>query len=65
MRRKLNQTFKSFCDKVEKQTNRQVEFDTPFLDLGFHGVPFRSSCVLVPTSSCLVNLTEWVSCFFG
>ncbi|KHJ95261.1 hydrolase, alpha/beta domain protein [Oesophagostomum dentatum] len=59
MRRKLNQTFQNFCDKVVKQTNDQFDFDAPFSELGFLGVPHRSSCMLKPTSSCLVNLTEW------
>ncbi|XGW19884.1 hypothetical protein V3C99_003600 [Haemonchus contortus] len=59
MRRKLNQTFQNFCDKVVKQTNDQFDFDAPFSELGFLGVPHRSSCTLKPTSSCLVNLTEW------
>lgn len=59
MRRKLNQAFQSFCDKVVKQTNDQFDFDTPFSELGFFGVPHRSSCTLKPTSACLVNLTEW------
>ncbi|KAK6730106.1 hypothetical protein RB195_006893 [Necator americanus] len=59
MRRKLNQTFQNFCDKVVKQTNDQFDFDCPFSELGFLGVPHRSSCMLKPTSSCLVNLTEW------
>ncbi|KAK5983113.1 putative global transcriptional regulator cell division control protein [Trichostrongylus colubriformis] len=61
MRRKLNQTFQNFCDKVVKQTNDQFDFDAPFSELGFLGVPHRSSCTLKPTSSCLVNLTEWAS----
>lgn len=37
-----------------------VEFDTPFRDLGFPGVPFRSTVLLQPTSGCLVSLSEWV-----
>ncbi|CAI5437616.1 unnamed protein product [Caenorhabditis angaria] len=59
MRRKLNSAFNSFCEKVSRLTNDQFDFDTPFNDLGFFGVPYRSSCTLKPTSSCLVNLTEW------
>lgn len=37
----------------------------------FNGAPYRSTCLLQPTSSALVNCTEWVSvcmyrtCFFG
>ena len=53
---------------------REFEFDTPFRDLGFHGVPHRSTCLLQPTSSAIgklhfetklksnvvsVNVTEW------
>lgn len=49
------------CIKVENMTRSEVEFDTPFRDLGFPGVPFRSTVLLQPTSGCLVNLTEWVS----
>jgi len=59
MRKKLNMAFQSFCDKVFRLTNEAVDFDTPFPDLGFFGVPYRSCVRLKPTSSCLVNLTEW------
>lgn len=44
---------------MEKLTSQGVEFDTPFRELGFFGVPFRSSVLLQPTSGTLVNLTEW------
>uniref|UniRef100_F1KW31 FACT complex subunit n=2 Tax=Ascaris suum TaxID=6253 RepID=F1KW31_ASCSU len=60
MRKKLNQVFQNFCDKVVRQTNEAFDFDSPFNELGFFGVPHRSSCTLKPTSACLVNLTEWV-----
>ncbi|GMT00546.1 hypothetical protein PENTCL1PPCAC_22720 [Pristionchus entomophagus] len=59
MRRKLNEAFKSFTTKVEKQTNEALDFDSPFNELGFMGTPHRSNCILKPTSSCLINLTEW------
>lgn len=59
LRQKLKSAFKSFCEKVEAITKQEVEFDMPFRDLGFHGVPFRSTVLLQPTSGCLVNLTEW------
>ena len=60
MRQKLKAAFKLFCDKVEQMTNQAVEFDTPFRDLAFFGVPNRSNVLLQPTSGCLVNLTDWV-----
>lgn len=59
LRHKLKTAFKSFCEKVETMTKQQVEFDTPFRELGFPGAPFRSTVLLQPTSGSLVNLTEW------
>lgn len=59
LRHKLKTAFKSFCEKVESMTKQQVEFDTPFKELGFPGAPFRSTVLLQPTSGSLVNLTEW------
>jgi len=44
---------------VAKMTNSEIEFDTPFKELGFPGAPFRSTVLLQPTSGSLVNLTEW------
>jgi nucleosome binding factor SPN SPT16 subunit len=49
--------------KVEGMTKQEIEFDTPFRDLGFPGAPYRSTVLLQPTSGCLVNLTEWVTYF--
>merc|ERR1719432_620102 len=59
LRHKLKQGFKGFCEKVESATKGALEFDSPFRDLGFNGVPHRETCLLQPTSSCLVNLTSW------
>ena len=60
MRQKLKSAFKGFCEKVESLTKQTIEFDTPYRELGFHGVPFKSTVLLQPTSHALVNLTEWV-----
>jgi len=59
LRHKLKSLFKGFCEKVESATKGALEFDSPFRDLGFNGVPHRETCLLQPTSSCLVNLTSW------
>jgi nucleosome binding factor SPN SPT16 subunit len=32
--------------------------DIPFRNLGFNGVPYRSSVLLQPTTDCLVSLSE-------
>merc|ERR1712079_284304 len=59
LRHKLKQGFKGSCEKVEQVTKGALEFDSPFRDLGFNGVPHRETVLLQPTSSCLVNLTAW------
>ncbi|KAL0272878.1 UNVERIFIED_CONTAM: hypothetical protein PYX00_005698 [Menopon gallinae] len=58
LRHKLKLAFKSFCEKIENMKT-DIEFDTPFRELGFPGVPFRSTVLLQPTSGCLVSLSEW------
>uniref|UniRef100_A0A8C3HFK9 FACT complex subunit n=1 Tax=Chrysemys picta bellii TaxID=8478 RepID=A0A8C3HFK9_CHRPI len=59
MRHKLKTAFKNFIEKVEALTKEELEFEVPFRDLGFNGAPYRSTCLLQPTSSALVNCTEW------
>ncbi|CAB4067887.1 FACT complex subunit spt16,FACT complex subunit SPT16,FACT complex subunit spt-16 [Lepeophtheirus salmonis] len=59
LRSKLKAAFKSFTEKVESVTKGQLEFDTPFRDLGFHGVPHRETVLLQPTSGCLTSLINW------
>jgi len=61
LRKKLNEIFKEFCKKVErvaKYYDYDLEFDIPYRDLGFHGVPHREMVLIQPTVHCLVNLTE-------
>ncbi|XP_016383683.1 FACT complex subunit SPT16 [Sinocyclocheilus rhinocerous] len=59
MRHKLKSAFKNFIEKVESLTKEELEFEVPFRDLGFQGAPYRSTCLLQPTSSALSNVTEW------
>ncbi|KAG7455014.1 hypothetical protein MATL_G00251980 [Megalops atlanticus] len=59
MRHKLKAAFKNFIEKVETLTKEELEFEVPFRDLGFQGAPYRSTCLLQPTSSALCNVTEW------
>uniref|UniRef100_A0A6Q2Z537 FACT complex subunit n=1 Tax=Esox lucius TaxID=8010 RepID=A0A6Q2Z537_ESOLU len=59
MRHKLKSAFKNFIEKVETLTKEELEFEVPFRDLGFQGAPYRSTCLLQPTSSALCNTTEW------
>ena len=58
---KMNKEFLNFTEKVQnmlKNSNYSFEFDIPYRDLAFEGVPNKSSVVLIPTVNCLVNLTE-------
>lgn len=58
LRKRLKAAFKGFIDKIEGLTDQQIEFDVPFKELGFYGVPFKSSVLLLPSTHCIVNLTE-------
>lgn len=40
------------------QSRNNMEFDIPYKELGFHGVPYKSNVMLFPTVNCLVSLTE-------
>jgi nucleosome binding factor SPN SPT16 subunit len=56
LRNKLNDEFQKFVRKVEEASG--LDFDIPYRDLGFYGVPHRSAVFLQPTVNCLVHLTE-------
>lgn len=45
-------------ERVAKIHRFHLEFDIPYRDLGFHGVPNREMVLIQPTVRCLVNLTE-------
>lgn len=63
-RNKINMDFQNFVNRVNDLWGQNqfkgldLEFDQPFRDLGFHGVPHKASAFIVPTSSCLVELIE-------
>lgn len=63
-RNKINMDFQNFVNRVNELWGQNqfkgldLEFDQPFRDLGFHGVPHKASAFIVPTSSCLVELIE-------
>jgi len=57
-REKLNRDFKSFVESVQAVSNDAIEFDIPYRELGFYGVPNKSNVFLMPSVNCLVNLTE-------
>jgi FACT complex subunit SPT16 len=56
-RRKHNQEFKDFVQDVQKRVP-DLEFDIPYEDLGFNGVPNRSNVFLQPTVNCLIHLVD-------
>ncbi|XP_021898747.1 FACT complex subunit SPT16 [Carica papaya] len=61
---KVNMDFQSFVNRVNELWQQpqfsglDLEFDQPLRELGFHGVPYKASAFIVPTSSCLVELIE-------
>ncbi|KAK3016998.1 hypothetical protein RJ639_006564 [Escallonia herrerae] len=61
---KISMDFQNFVNRVNDLWGQpqfkalDLEFDQPLRELGFHGVPHKSSAFIVPTSSCLVELIE-------
>ncbi|ESQ38472.1 hypothetical protein EUTSA_v10028377mg [Eutrema salsugineum] len=61
---KINMDFNHFANRVNDMwqlpqfASLDLEFDQPLRELGFHGVPHKASTFIIPTSSCLVELTE-------
>lgn len=62
-RNKINADFQQFVRRVQEMWERDMpdlnlEFDVPFRELAFEGVPHRSTVTVMPTVNCLVELTE-------
>lgn len=60
LRNKLKAAFEGFIGKVVQQKHFPFEFEQPLRPLGFHGTPHRSMVLILPTMTCVVQLTEWV-----
>ncbi|CUM65980.1 uncharacterized protein PRCAT00003634001 [Priceomyces carsonii] len=54
----LDKEFKTFAELIADSSNGMVDLDVPFRELGFQGVPFRSSVFCMPTRDCLVQLID-------
>lgn len=63
-RRRVNRQFLNFTTKVQKEIwerdfgDMDLEFEVPFRELTFDGVPHKTAVKLLPTVNCLVELTE-------
>lgn len=58
-RTQLDKEFRNFAEKIaDAGKGEGLAVDMPFRDLGFNGVPSRSSVMIQPTTDCLVQLTE-------
>ena len=61
MKKRLNMAFKDFCKKVQRLAQNyhfDLEFDIPYVDLGFYGSCNKEMVFIQPTVKCIVNLTE-------
>ncbi|GIL93381.1 hypothetical protein Vretifemale_20793, partial [Volvox reticuliferus] len=62
-RNKINGEFQQFVKRVQEMWGKDcpdlsLEWDIPFRELGFSGVPHRSTVFMMPSVNCLVELTE-------
>ncbi|KAH0890425.1 hypothetical protein HID58_052854, partial [Brassica napus] len=61
---KINMDFNHFASRVNDMWQQpqfaslDLEFDQPLRELGFYGVPHKTNAFIIPTSSCLVEITE-------
>ena len=55
----LDKEFRSFAEKVaDAGKSDGLQVDMPYRELGFNGVPSRSSVYIQPTTECLIQITE-------
>ncbi|CDK28120.1 unnamed protein product [Kuraishia capsulata CBS 1993] len=54
----LDKEFRAFAEMISDASNGLVDLDVPFRELGFNGVPFRSSVLCLPTRDCLIQLMD-------
>ncbi|KAL0231538.1 hypothetical protein GEMRC1_010942 [Eukaryota sp. GEM-RC1] len=52
----LNSEFFNFAKKVEEVSD--LDFDIPYRELAFDGVPSRSTVTLIPSVHCLLSISE-------
>lgn len=57
LRNRTNKAFHKFTKEVEDRYG--IDFDVPYRQLEFMGAPKSVAVTLLPTVSCIVNLTEW------
>jgi nucleosome binding factor SPN SPT16 subunit len=59
LRKRMNAEFQNFAKRIEEQAT-DIEFDIPYRELGFYGVPphNKSTCYVMPAVNALVELTE-------
>jgi len=62
-RNRTNNEYNNYVKKVQELWEKDhrelnLEFDIPFRELGFPGVPHKSTSFLIPTVYCLVDLIE-------
>jgi nucleosome binding factor SPN SPT16 subunit len=46
--------------KVALRNQQELEFDIPYLELGFYGTPFKEMVFVQPTTYALLNVTDQV-----
>jgi len=58
-RAQVNKEFKVFADRISDAARQEnLAVDVPFVELGFQGVPSRSSVMIQPTTDCLIQILE-------
>ncbi len=56
IRDRINEEVNRFCEQVQEIS--KLQFEEPYRQLVFTGVPFKSNVSLLPTLNCLISLVE-------
>lgn len=57
-REKYNELFLEFIEEVNRESTIGLEFDSPYLEYGFHGSPFYNNTFIIPCAYCMMSITE-------
>lgn len=57
-RKKIDREFLAWTKACQEFIGNQFTFEIPERVKGFYGTPFKGNCLIQPTKTCLINVTD-------